>query len=780
MSKLRRTPLRLHPTTLLVLSALSIAAEPSFAQDAVSKATDEVQTVVITSQKRREVLKDTPVAGNVLGPTDLARTNTTSLNDLNVMIPSVQIKESTNVRAPVAMRGISTNANPQGMIGLTSGVSIMIDGIPVSPDAMSVNFIPTDLQRIEVLKGPQSTLGGRTASAGVINYVSRKPTRDFRADASLTATSDKEYKGNFNVSGPATDTVAYSLSGYTNTQTSRLTNVRDGSHPKSRNKGVRGKLLFQLNSDLDITLSARTGEFDHTGGTTAYQSLVAPGGPFQFTSVGPHRFGGPTLEQAFPGVTIRRGNFNYNSFVDVYNHGKFSDAYVNVDYSFGDGYTFSSTTAYQRESQRRAQDTPNIAVPMTTGYGYLNQTRQTLRPVSRSQEFKVASPADNPLSFVAGYFYSDNDVSLDSVRPAFLIGFGGTVRVGALDRYTESETVSHGVYGRTTWRASPDTRVLLGLRWNRDTIGVNRTQRSQDTAPGLSLQAEDTSSRAVGDLTVQRDLNKDVMAYATAARGYKPRILDTVGDLLPTKRTLDVAEREDIKHFELGIKGEPLFGKVQVSAALFHTSYKNYQIQVTDGLSAVPTTRLRNAPEATTTGLEIDGSVALTSATRMNFGLAYIDAQYKTFTNADCYPTQTLAQGCVNRSQDLSGASMPDAPRFKSVLGLEHRMAAGSWGKLTLNGQYAYRSSTVLAADQNPAARQEGFGLLNLSMAASPINNAYTVTVFANNVLDRFYLVNAEDFFSGLYATNNNANVIIGRPARDARRYVGVRLDYRF
>jgi iron complex outermembrane receptor protein len=292
--------------------------------------------------------------------------------------------------------------------------------------------------------------------------------------------------------------------------------------------------------------------------------------------------------------------------------------------------------------------------------------------------------------------------------------------------------------------------------------------------------AENTSNRVVGDLTLQRDLSKEVMAYGTLSRGYKPRIWDTAGDLLPTKRTLDIAAHETINHVELGLKGEPLFGQVQVSAALFHTSYKNYQIQVTDGLSSVPTTRLLNAPEVATTGLEIDGSVALTNATRLTFGLAFIDAEYKDFKNADCYPTQTAALGCINRSQDLSGATLPDAPRFKGVLGAEHRMGLGSWGKLTLNGQYAYRSSTSLAADQNPATRQAGFGLLNLSMVLTPNNGAYTVSVFANNVLDRFYLVNAEDFFSGLYATNNNANVIIGRPARDARRYAGVRLDYRF
>lgn len=785
MNQTRGIPCQRKTMAVLVVSACAALAVPAAAQTgtpatASAEAGEALQSVTITAQKRTEVLKDTPVSGNVIGAADLARMNATTVTDLNNLVPSVQVKEATNVRAPMAMRGISTNANPASMVGLTSGVSVMIDGIPVSPDGMAANFIPPDLQRMEVLKGPQSTLGGRTASAGVINYVTRKPSRQFKGDLALTATSDREYKGSISLSGPAGDMVSYSLAGYSNRLTSELTNVRDGGHPKSSNAGVRGKLLIQPNADLDITLAARSGEFDSTGASSAYQYLQAPGGPFQSAGIGGVAFGGPTLAQAFPGVTIRPGNMDYNSFVDVYNHGKFKDASLNLDYSFGDGYTFSSTTAYQEEVQDRSQDVPNIAVPLSTGFGYDNATRQHLKPVSRSQEFKIVSPADRDFSYVAGYFYSDNNVVLQNNRRPFLIAFGGAVKPGAYDRNTVSDTTTHGLFGRGTWKLTPASKLLAGLRVNRDRIGYARVQGAQDANPNLRSAATDTASTTVGDLTLQHDLNRDVMVYGTLARGYKPRAYDTNGDLLATKTALDLAKREDINHVELGVKGTPFGPMLQLSAALFNTSYKNYQIQVTDGTQIVPTPRLLNSPEAQTRGLELDAAVPLSAATRFNLALAFIDATFKTFTDADCHPTQTAATGCVGGKQDLSGTTMPDAPRFKAVLGAEHRVALGGLGNLTLNGQYAYRSSSMLIADRNPQGAQAGFGILNLSATATSASGKISVTAFVNNVLDKFYLVNAEDFFSGMYATANNANEVHGRPARDARRYGGVRLTYKF
>lgn len=776
-----RIPVQPKKMTLLVLSTLAVIGMPVTAQTSAPAAPEgDIQSVTISAQKRTEVLKDTPVAGNVISSSDLTKMNVTTVTDLNNLVPSVQVKEATNVRAPMAMRGISTNANPAAMVGLTSGVSVMIDGIPVSPDGMAANFIPPDLQRMEVLKGPQSTLGGRTASAGVINYVTRKPSRQFKGEAAVTATSDAEYKGNISLSGPISDTIAYAVSAYGNAQESPMTNLRDGSHPKNSNSGLRAKLLIQPTEAIDITLSARVGKFKSSGASSTYQYLEAPGGPFQTARVGPVAFGGPTLAQAFPGVTIRRGNFDYNSFVDVYNNGKFKDASVNLDYSFGDGYTFSTTTAYQEESQDRSQDVPNIAVPLSSGFGFDNATRQQLKPVSRSQEFKIVSPAGAPFSYVAGYYYSDNMVHLTGNRKPFLVAFGGAVKPGAVNRTTESETVTHGLFARGTWKLGDATKVLAGARVNRDTIGYKRVQLALDSDPGLSGSAQDTTRTTVGDLTLQHDLNKDVMGYVTIARGYKPRAYDTSGDLRATKPTLDLAKREDINHLELGLKGTPFGPMLQLSAALFKTTYKNYQIQVTDGTQAVPTPRLLNSPEAATRGLELDLVIPVSRATRLTAGVAWIDAKFIDFRGADCYPTQSVANGCIGGKQDLSNTTMPDAPRVKAVLGAEHRVALDSFGSATLNAQYSYRTSSVLTGDRNPQAQQDAFGILNLSATATSSSGKLSITAFVNNVFDKFYLVNAEDFFSGMYATANNANEVHGRPARDAQRYAGVRVNYKF
>jgi iron complex outermembrane receptor protein len=135
--------------------------------------------------------------------------------------------------------------------------------------------------------------------------------------------------------------------------------------------------------------------------------------------------------------------------------------------------------------------------------------------------------------------------------------------------------------------------------------------------------------------------------------------------------------------------------------------------------------------------------------------------------------------------QDLSGKTMPDSPKFKATLGLDQAIGGDKLPvRLNFNAQYAYRTEALLQGNQNPATRQPGFGILNLSLTAASASGNWSVTAFVNNATNQFYLVNAEDFFSGLYSIPGNpptaANAVIGQPARDAKRYAGLRLNYYF
>src|SRR5262249_15615614 len=153
----------------------------------------------ITAQKRPERLADIPVAAAVISSAAISGSNSSDISDLNKLVPSVNLNGSFNGRVPIGIRGISSVFN-EGTVRLSSGVAIMVDGIPVPSDSMGGNQLE-DIQSIEVLKGPQATLGGRTAATGVINIVTRKPSEVFTGDVALSATNDSEYRLNAFLSG---------------------------------------------------------------------------------------------------------------------------------------------------------------------------------------------------------------------------------------------------------------------------------------------------------------------------------------------------------------------------------------------------------------------------------------------------------------------------------------------------------------------------------------------------------------------------------------------------
>ena len=746
------------------------------------------QEIVISAQKRTEKLKDTPVAASVVSEESLARSNASDISDLNLVVPSVQLKGTFNGRVPLAMRGISTNAN-EAAVGLTSGVSIMLDGVPVPSDSMAANEL-FDVVRVEVLKGPQSTLGGRTASSGVINIVTNSPSKTLLGAISLTGTSDKEYKLGARVSGPINEMLGFSVAAYGNEREYPIRNLMLGENSRSKASGGRIKLGLAVDKTLDITLMARAAQSDSTGGTFTYQYLTAGAALFPYFPFAP---GGITQAQSFPGVNIRYGNTDYASPVRMSNKVRDEDVSLTVEKRFG-GYIFSSVTAQQREKITSVQDVTAQAVyfldvlrqgfipdpPIGPPFFDNSQTIK-ITPKSLTQEFKIASPLEGDVSYVAGLFYSDVDVTQDHYRQMF---------VNPKIDFVDSKTQTTGLYGRVTWKLGSDMSLLTGLRYNRDKVSYSIT----DTGRSFSSAGSDSSSNVVGDLTLRYKLGADHMVYGTYARGYKPRAFNTAATL-NSNAALTPVEREDIDHFEVGSKSVWLGGTATLNVALFNTTYQNFQVQFYPPGQVIPSLELANAAKARTRGLELDSAFNLAKSSRINFSAAYIDARFLDFNKAPAYPTQTAAQGAflvgldANGApifgQDASGKPMPDSPKVKFTLGADQQVLGDDAPfRLNFNAQYAYRTSALMQGNQNPETRQPGFGILNLSLTAAASAGTWSLTAFVNNALNKFYLVNAEDFFSGLYAVPGSppgaANAVIGQPARDAKRYVGLRLNYYF
>jgi iron complex outermembrane receptor protein len=285
------------------------------------------------------------------------------------------------------------------------------------------------------------------------------------------------------------------------------------------------------------------------------------------------------------------------------------------------------------------------------------------------------------------------------------------------------------------------------------------------------------------------------MAYFTYARGYSPEAYNTSAVLYPSPTNpnnaipLQPVGQEHINHFELGSKGTYLDRTLLLNVDLFDTIYQDYQIQTYAAVANVltPPLDLTSAGKAETRGVELDTQWAATPTTRLNFSAAYIDAKFKDYPNAPCWGqpggiVQSAAEGCTpvvingvtQGVQNVDGKTMPNSPKFKAIAGFEQRVPLSSHPvELVFGGDYTYRTSAQMLVDQNPWAVQGAFGILNLRAGFQSNSGKFAVTAFLNNVTNKVYYVDVEDFWTGPWG----GPAVIGQPARDAHRFAGIRLS---
>lgn len=780
----------LHSVSVLTLT---LAALPAFAQ--ATPGQEGIETVVVTAEKRPERLKDAPASISVVGDKALQRANATDISDLNNLVPSVQLNGTFNGRVPYGMRGISTDSNEQ-TVGIASGVAVMVDGVPVPSDSYDANHVE-DVQQVEVLKGPQATLGGRTAAAGEINFVTRGPTDSFTAILNGQATDQMGERGNAYVAGPIADHLEFSLSGYDDHTIFPIKNLLDGQRSYEDAYGGRLKLRFDPTDSFDVTLSGHLAESQSHGANFVY-TYATPGATLLFP--------GSPLTQALllPGITPNLDNQSYNSSVP--NSGMLvddTDFSVDMNYRFA-GLTLSSTTAYQHERQRSIEDLFTVAsIDVPAGWGpppcnvagpqyffqYLTHCTapyfgdaQTIRQTVEqwSEELKLVSSDEGPVTWLVGAFFSDSKVDENLDRPF-------VPALVVID--VAPDTKTYDLYARATWKITPQTWLVGGVRYNDDELSYRYDQTDyvlDNVDQGKQFSAgSDNSSVVVGDVSIQQHFSDNWMAYFTYARGYAPKVYNT--SLALTKSVPDElipADQEHIDNFELGSKGTYLDGRLGLNLSLFDTHYAGYQIQTFDSTPGVtfPQLVLINGG-ARTRGAELDSNLQATDNLDLSFNAAYIDAQFTNDPAAPCYPsagypTSGPFSSCpkTGNAFDAKGFPLPNSPKFKFTLAAEQRIPLDVFD-LALNGSYAYRTSAQMLADQNPHAVQPAFGILNLSVTATSKSGRYSLTAFVDNVTDHHYFVDVEDFWGAPWSGNN---MVIGEPAKDASRYFGARLGVNF
>ena len=741
--------------------------------EVTAESVNQLDEIVITAQKRTEKLQDVPVSAMVISAQALANANIADLSDLNNLVPSVQLNGTINGRVPTGVRGISSTSNEQ-TVGISSGVAINIDGVPVPSDSFAANNV-AGIQNVEVLLGPQSTLGGRTAASGLINLTTRGPSAELEGFATTTVTDDGEYRVEGFLSGPLSDRVEGSLSVYKNTTPYPLTNLATGDKTTQDVSGGRAKLLWKITDDLDVTFMARSELTQGKGFNFAY-AYITPGHDLLFTP-------GPFPQSLMlPGITPSWNNLVYKSPVTTAGATHRDNDYsVILEDRLPGGYTLVSTTAFSEERQNQTQDL--FAVDdffwhtLTGQTVFYNTQSQTATVKQQSEEVKIVSPIGQAVSWLAGLYYSDVNVDETYVR---------ALPPAGLDVHVVPDTKTYDAYGRATWKLTQATSLVTGLRFNHDELAdrYNQYVSVGVSPPVFTSISSNSSNTVVGDVALKQQFADNVMGYLSYSRGYSPAAYNTSAVLISNASQAPVG-KESINSYELGVKGTYFDRTLTLNADVFDTIYTDYQIQsyaYAPG-QLTPPLDLTSVGKAQTRGLEFSSEWLATPLTRLSLSAAYIDAKFVTYDNAPCYGLQTAAQGCVtptngaSPSQDVSGDTMPNSPKFKANLGVEQRVPLpGIPYEMVFGGTYAYRSSAQMLPDQNPFAIQSGFGLLNLNAAIQTNDGKFSARIFVNNVANHHYFSDVEDFWSGPW----NGNAVIGQPARDSVRYAGLKLTVSF
>ncbi|MCH5373879.1 MAG: TonB-dependent receptor, partial [Planctomycetes bacterium] len=606
-----------------------------------------------------------------------------------------------------------------------------------------------DIERIEVLRGPQGTLFGKNASAGVINIVTQSPTETLSAYVEGSLTDDEEYRLNGMVSGPLGDIGGFRLDAYYSDFDGYMNNLTTGNKlGASESLGGRAKFLFELGDSADLTLIAEyIDEWNNAGSDLFYE--VNPANDIDLTGIE-------------PGVDNVNARINDEEVNDT--EQTLLAAKLNVDLGFA---TFSSITSYQKWDYYFENDQDQSADPTIFQFGpYLAE--------QVTQEFRLTSPATERFDYLVGLYYADGetDRAFNREVPPFL---------SFLQQSWDStaETTSYAAFAQIGYDITPTTHLIVGARINNEDIGV-RFEDGRFSPPEV-FEGSDSESAFTGKIALQHYLENDWMAFGSISTGYKGQAYD-ISSGFDQRRADNPIESEDSLNYEIGLKGQAWDGRAQLQFVAFLTDYDNFQAQGINNELIIPQFELTNVGELRTQGLEFDGTFFPTENLSVFASAAYIDAEVREFPNANCYFGQTEAEGCVldpgsgQFVQDLAGGKLSNSPDLKFNVGFNYDRQISAGMGLFVSGNYSWQDDVNFSIEQNPRTVQESYGIANAEIGLQGRDGRWSVSIFANNLFDESYVSRIID------DTSDRAEpyILLKQTPRNLDRYFGGRVRIGF
>jgi iron complex outermembrane receptor protein len=679
--------------------------------------------------------------------------------------------------ASLSIRGIGRNPPNDA---LESSVGVFLDGVYLGRPGMVITDL-VDIERIEVLRGPQSALFGKNATAGVLNIMTARPSHEPEGWLEVTAGDFdlREVRGA--ASGPLGSTpFAYRLSGFATGRDGYVHDTtRDEWLGELRRAGARAQLAWEPGASTLLRLIADYSSHDETG--PGYQ-LVDPNlyrldGTFRTNNLvtRSERFG---YAPDFPG-DVSRNDADAEQRVVTENAG----AALLADWNIGE-FRLSSITGWRKFSFLPENDGDYSALDVLSSIGVDVHSRQL------SEELRLASPENGKFQYLAGLQFFEQHVDGNTFAvygsQASEYIFPG-LAASALDGYhvntfADPDTHSYSVFGQTYWWPRADLEIAAGVRWTAEEKAASVEQTTSDAAASAAASAffdpaaqqarlrlgsarafavESNEDFVSGSLSVTWHFRDDMSAYLSAARGAKSGGVNAA--ILPAGANLTV-DPEIALGFEAGFKSQWLAERLQFNISAFHTTIEGYQAAIRDRV--IGATYLANAGDVRTIGAETELIYRPVTSITLTAGLGYNDARYLSFRNAACPPELDNQASC-----DYTGERVTGAPPLTVNSSFEYAAPIANTA-YRLRTLVDYSHADGFRAELSRSTWTASRDLVNLRAAIGTADDRRELAIWVNNLFDEFY-------YSGM-AVVGAAGTGVSLGLAGAPRTLGLSLQLRY
>lgn len=753
---LKRRALSLAVALALGGASLALAQEPGGENEEADAQQARLDRIVVTARRQEETLQDAPVAITAFTAQDLVNQGLNNIDDLARFAPGLSFSQTFGRSGdrPV-MRGQS-NVLANVQFGVESGTAYFIDGIYFNGDIQSIDF--NSLERVEVIRGPQSALYGRNAYAGAINFITRDPTNEFSGNARALAARHNELEFAGSISGPIIrDSLYFRLGAryfeYGGEHVNTLTGKKMGSE---ETKGLNGTLLWDPGSNFRARLNVMYKE-DNDGPLPIFLHPTTfnncePGfrsAAFRRAFFPPIRGGGPIVSDnpfqyfcgalnAFPELLqantdpLPDGTPDGTAFDGIFSEELFAG--LNLDWNLSNGWTLTSQTGWRDETRRFGSDSDftdafvvflpaGVPVPPGTAPLFMNTTYTQIK--EWSQEFRIASPVDRSLRFLAGVFYYDyerDQRALTFASPRTGNPFGNI-----------DEINNQAIFGLLAYDINDQFTITGELRYQEE--DKKRTDK-QPQSGAILFSGKESFSATTPRITLDYQIDSERMVYFTYARGAKPGGLNgSIGEPIgfPTY------DQETSDNFELGLKSTWLDGRLLVNAAVFFIDASDVQLTTAvpsvDGgaISSVAT----NQGAAETFGLELEVRALINDNLTLSGSYALADSEFTQGCDDFEYTLNTggrlIAPGTESPECSIKGNQLPLGSKHMASLGLDFRLPLDRGLEFFLFPTLSYESKKYVQVHNR--AWVPSTTLLNLRTGVRS-SNGWELAAFARNLLD--------------------------------------------